>query len=446
MPGLCRDCTEVFDAGRAGRCPCCGSERTLVHPELDELSIVHVDCDAFYATIEKRDDPRLIDRPVIVGGRRRGVVMAACYVARRFGVRSAMPMFQALELCPEAVVLPPDRARYSAVGREVRELMRDVTPLVEPLSIDEAFLDLGEGGPADAAPPARRVARLVGAIERDLRITASVGLSYNKFLAKIASDLDKPRGFTAIGRREAWGFLADKPVRLLPGVGPAFEKRLAGDGIRTISDLRAVDEPILSDRYGAVGRRLARFARGEDGRQVSPVRRTRSISSETTFARDTSDPRALASALWPLAESVAGRLRASGFAAATVILKLKASDFRNLTRSHTMPEPTQRARVLYETALRPLARLAGGRRFRLIGIGAGGLVGADRADPPDLFGGDDAAFDPREAARAAFDAGDPGRRAPGVPAARQGRITRPLRRSRSSGAPARSGSRRWSLG
>ena len=402
MPGLCRDCTEGFDADRAGRCPRCGSERTVVHPELNELSIVHVDCDAFYATIEKRDDPRLIDRPVIVGGRRRGVVMAACYVARRFGVRSAMPMFQALELCPEAVVLPPDRARYSAVGREVRELMRGVTPLVEPLSIDEAFLDLGEGDPAGAASPARRIARLAGTIERGVRITVSVGLSYNKFLAKIASDLDKPRGFAVIGRREAQEFLSDKPIRLLPGVGPAFGKRLAGDGVRTISDLRAVDEAVLSDRYGAVGRRLARFARGEDERPVSPVRRTRSVSSETTFERDTSDPQALASALWPLAESVAGRLRSSGFAAGTVILKLKTSDFRNLTRSHTMPEPTQRARVLYETALRPLARLAGGRKFRLVGIGAGGLVGADRADPPDLFGDDDTAFDPREAARAAL--------------------------------------------
>ncbi len=400
MSGLCRDCTEVFDSERAHRCPSCGSGRTIAHPELHELSIVHVDCDAFYATIEKRDDPSLRDRPVIVGGRHRGVVMAACYVARRFGVRSAMPMFRALERCPDAVVLPPNRARYSAVGQEVRELMRGVTPLVEPLSIDEAFLDLGEGASSGAASPAQRAARLVRRIEREVKITASVGLSYNKFLAKIASDLDKPRGFAAIGRREAGNFLSGKPVRLLPGVGPALEKRLASDGIETIADLRAVPEPVLSDRYGAVGRRLARFARGEDGREVSPVRRTRSISSETTFDRDTSDPGMLASALWPLAERVAGRLGSSGVAAGTVVLKLKTSDFRSLTRSRTMPEPTQRARILYETALQPLAHLAGGQRFRLIGIGASNLVGADRADPPGLFGDDDGAFDAERAARA----------------------------------------------
>ena len=406
MSGLCRDCTEVFDAGRAGRCPSCGSERTIAHPELNELSIVHVDCDAFYATIEKRDDPRLTDRPVVVGGRHRGVVMAACYVARRFGIRSAMPMFQALERCPEAVVLPPDRAKYSAVGRQVRELMRDVTPLVEPLSIDEAFLDLGEGRSSGTASPAQRIARLVRKIEQDVRITASVGLSYNKFLAKIASDLDKPRGFTMIGRREAQEFLSDKPVRLLPGVGPALEKRLASDGIETISDLRAVDEPILLDRYGTVGRRLARFARGEDTRRVSPVRQTKSISSETTFDHDTSDLEVLASALWPLAESVAGRLESSGFAAGTVVLKLKTSGFKSLTRSCTIPEPTRRARTLYETALQPLARLSGGQRFRLIGIGASNLVGADQADPPVLFGNGDLAFDPARAARAAASAGN----------------------------------------
>jgi DNA polymerase-4 len=406
MPALCRDCTRVFDVDHADRCPSCESKRTVTHPELDALSIVHVDCDAFFATIEKRDDPRLANQPVIVGGRHRGVVMAACYVARRCGIRSAMPMFQALERCPDAVVLPPNREKYSAVGREVRELMREITPLVEPLSIDEAFLDLSECEAGGTASAAQLTAGLIRKIEQEVRITASVGLSYNKFLAKIASDLDKPRGFAVIGRQEAEEFLSEKPVRILPGVGPALEKRLADDGIETIAQIRAVDEPVFSASYGAIGRRLARFARGEDNRKISPVRQTKSISSETTFEHDTGDLEVLATALWPLAESVAARLKSSGFAAGTVVLKLKTSGFRNLTRSHSLVEATQRAPTLFETALQPLARLAGNQRFRLIGIGAANLVSADRADPPDLFGSAEAGYDPRRAiqmARAAVD-------------------------------------------
>jgi len=401
MPALCRDCTTLFDVDHDDRCPSCASQRSIVHPELDSLSIVHVDCDAFFATIEKRDDPRLVDLPVIVGGRHRGVVMAACYVARRFGIRSAMPMFQALERCPDAVVLPPNREKYSAVGREVRELMREITPLVEPLSIDEAFLDLSDCEASGTASAAQLTAGLIRKIEQEIGITASVGFSYNKFLAKIASDLDKPRGFAVIGRRDAEDFLSDKPVRILPGVGPALEKRLADDGIETIAQIRAIDELAFSASYGAIGRRLARFARGEDSRTISPVRQTKSISSETTFDHDTGDLEVLATALWPLAESVAGGLKSSGFAAGTVVLKLKTSGFKNLTRSHSLPEATQRASTLYETALLPLARLAGNQRFRLIGIGAGNLVGSDRADPPDLFGNGQAGYDPRQAVRAA---------------------------------------------
>ena len=401
MPGLCRDCVKSFDADREERCPSCGSERTVAHPELRDLSIVHVDCDAFYATVEKRDDPRLMDQPVIVGGRHRGVVMAACYVARQYGIRSAMPMFQALERCPDAVVLPPNREKYSSVGRQVRELMRELTPLVEPISIDEAFLDLSDSESKDARSPAERIAALILRIEQEIRITASVGLSYNKFLAKIASDLDKPRGFAVIGQIDAVAFLADKAVRILPGVGPALEKRLLNDRVTTIGDIRAIDEADLAHRYGAIGRRLARFARGEDNRKVTPVRQTKSISAETTFDHDTGDLDALAAALWPLSQRVATRLKSSRFAAGTVTLKLKTSDFNNLTRSRSMTEPTQRASTLYETALQPLARLTYGQRFRLIGIGASGLVGADRADPPDLFGNEDTAYDATRAVEAA---------------------------------------------
>lgn len=401
MPDLCRDCAKIYQTDELGCCLSCGSDRTLNHPELTDLSIVHVDCDAFYATIEKRDDPRLDDQPVIVGGRHRGVVMAACYVARQFGIRSAMPMFQALERCPEAVVLPPNRNKYSAVGRQVIELMRELTPFVEPLSIDEAFLDLSDSPTGDKRPPAQRIAELVNKIEKTLNITASVGLSYNKLLAKIASDLDKPRGFAVIGRREAEDFLADKSVRILPGVGPALEKTLAKGQITTIAHVRAQEEAVLSRRYGAVGRRLAAFSRGVDNRIISPVRQTKSISSETTFDHDTHDLEVLASALWPLAESVAKRLRKLGFAAGTVALKLKTSEFKNMTRSHSLPEATQRPSMLYETALLPLARLAGSQRFRLIGIGASNLVSSDHADPPDLFENDHLAYNPQKAIKMA---------------------------------------------
>jgi DNA polymerase-4 len=434
VTAVCRDCGVAWrdaddgadDSGDGAPVPCaaCGGTRVVRHPELGRLAIAHLDCDAFYATIEKRDDPALADRPVVVGGRTRGVVAAACYVARRYGIRSAMPMFQALERCPDLVVIPPNRDKYLAVGRAVRERMREVTPLVEPLSIDEAFLDLSADAGADGAPPpAVRLVHLVRRIERDLGITASIGLSGNKFLAKIASDLDKPRGFAVIGMAEAAAFLAGRPVRLLPGVGPALERRLAEAGLATVGDVRAMAEAELVLRFGAIGRRLARFARGEDGRKVTPVRPTKSVSAETTFERNTGDAAALARAVWPLAVRVAGRLARARLAATTATLKLKTADFRNLTRSRALGAPTQRADVLFEAVAGALAEAAQGTRYRLVGIGAAGLVDARAADPPDLFatvaaanGADeDAAYDPVaavERARAAGTSG-PGRLAGG---------------------------------
>jgi DNA polymerase-4 len=391
VSALCRDCGALAAApSEAGRCSACGSPRVVAHAELGQLSIAHIDCDAFYATVEKRDRPELADQPVIVGGRQRGVVLACCYVARLYGVRSAMPMFKALAACPHAVVIRPDMAKYREVGRAVRAEMRRLTPLVEPLSIDEAFLDLTGTEAAHGAAPAQSLVGLVRRIEANLGVTASIGLSYNKFLAKIASDLDKPRGFAVIGRGDAAAFLADKPVGLLWGVGAAMQRRLATDGIALIGQLRAVDDRELARRYGKMGMRLARLARGEDARHVDPASPTKSISAETTFAQDESDAEALARTLWPLCEEVSTRLKAAGLAAGTATLKLKTSDFRIRTRSRKLADPSQLADTLYRTARHLLDGEAdGATRFRLIGVGADGLVSAETADLPTLFDRED---------------------------------------------------------
>jgi DNA polymerase-4 len=391
MSALCRDCGALTaSATGAGRCGECGSPRVVAHAELSTLAIAHIDCDAFYATVEKRDRPDLAEQPVIVGGRQRGVVLACCYVARLYGVRSAMPMFKALAACPHAVVIRPDMAKYREVGRAVRTEMRRVTPLVEPLSIDEAFLDLSGTAPANGMAPAQALVALVRRIEAELRVTASIGLSYNKFLAKIASDLDKPRGFAVIGRGDAAAFLADKPVGLLWGVGTAMQRRLAADGIALIGQLRAIDERELARRYGKMGSRLARLAHGEDARHVEPVSQTKSISAETTFACDESDAEALARTLRPLCEEVSARLKTSALAAGTVTLKLKTGDFRIRTRSRKLADPSQLADTLFRTAQHLLAAEAyGATQFRLIGVGADALVDAGAADLPTLFDRED---------------------------------------------------------
>jgi DNA polymerase-4 len=327
----------------------------------------------------------LLERPVIVGGGRRGVVAAACYVARIYGVRSAMPMFQALKACPEAVVIRPDMAKYQAAGREVRRLMLETTPLVEPVSIDEAFLDLSGTERLHHGSPARTLALLARRIEREFGITVSIGLSYNKFLAKVASDLDKPRGFSVIGRAEARAFLAGRPVGLIWGVGKVLQKRLAADGISLIGQLAEMEETALVARYGAIGTRLARFARGEDLRSVEPRAEAKSISAETTFEADLAGLDALSHALWPLCEKVAERLKRAGLAGGTITLKLKTGEFRLLTRSRQLASPTQLAESLFRAALPLLEGEAQGARYRLIGIGAAGLAPAAEADQPDLL-------------------------------------------------------------
>jgi DNA polymerase-4 len=383
MGALCRDCLSESAAG-ARRCSACGSPRVISHSERDGLSIAHIDCDAFYAAVEKRDNPALADKPVIIGGGRRGVVSTCCYIARIHGVRSAMPMFKALAACPEAVVIKPDMAKYAAVGRQVRERMLALTPLVEPLSIDEAFLDLSGTERLHGASPAVTLARFARDIERDIGITVSVGLSYAKFLAKIASDLDKPRGFSIIGRAEAVAFLADKPVSILPGIGKAASDKLAAYGFRLLSDVASAPMEKLFPAAGADSARLQRLARGIDERRVNPERETKSVSAETTFDQDISALAVLEPILWRMAEKTAQRLRKAGLAGKGVTLKLKGADFRLVTRSRQLPEPTQLAKRLYDAARDMLAIEANGRPWRLIGVGAHDLTSAELADHGDL--------------------------------------------------------------
>jgi DNA polymerase IV len=383
---FCRDCL-ADSAPQAVRCAACGSPRLVRHAELETLSIAHVDCDAFYATIEKRDDPSLAAEPVIVGGGKRGVVATACYVARTFGVKSAMPMFEALRLCPHAKVVRPNMEKYSKAGREVRQMMLALTPLVEPLSIDEAFLDLGGTERLHGMSPAKALARFAGEVETKLHITVSIGLSCNKFLAKVASDLDKPRGFAVLGAGDAQTFLAPKPVSFIYGVGKVSAARYARDGLHRIADLQRTSETDLARRYGEEGRRLARLARGLDARTVSADRETKSVSSETTFERDLSGFDALERILWSQTEEVSARLKAKELAGSTVTLKLKTADFRIRTRVRSLESPTQLAQRIFDAARSLLRREADGTRYRLLGVGVSAIVSADEADPADLVDG-----------------------------------------------------------
>jgi DNA polymerase-4 len=384
MPGFCRDClTDVPPPG--GHCTVCGSPRVVRHPALDALSIAHVDCDAFYAAIEKRDDPTLADKPLIIGGGKRGVVATACYIARTYGIRSAMPMFKALQLCPSATVVRPNMQKYVDVGRQVRRMMFELTPLVEPLSIDEAFIDLSGTARLHGATPARSLARFAKRVEADLGISVSIGLSTNKFLAKIASDMDKPRGFAVLSADDARNFLAPKPVSFIWGIGKAAESRLKRDGFNIVADLQQAEERDLMRRYGSEGLRLSRLSRGLDVRRVTPEREAKTISAETTFDRDIAATRPLERTLWLLSEKVSARLKASQLSGTTVTLKLKTAHFRLRTRAHSLDQPTALADRIFATGRHLLARETDGTRFRLIGIGVSGLLPLDGADGPDLI-------------------------------------------------------------
>lgn len=381
--GFCRDCLAYLRRP-SRRCDSCGSPRVLRHDELYRLTVAHVDCDAFYATVEKRDNPELADKPVIIGGGRRGVVSTACYLARIHGVRSAMPMFKALKACPEAVVIKPDMEKYSRVGRQVRTMMEELTPLVQPISIDEAFLELAGTETLHRNPPARTLAMFARRVEAELGITVSVGLSYCKFLAKVASDLEKPRGFSIIGEAEALAFLKPLPVTKIWGVGKAFAASLEKDGITTIGQLQTMEESALMRRYGSIGQRLYRLSRGQDDRRVHNEDHAKSVSSETTFNHDHGDRETLVPILRSLSEKVSRRLKKNGIAGHTVVLKLKSADFKIRTRNRRLDDPTCLADRIFRTGLALLEREIDGTRYRLLGIGVSDLTDADLADPPDL--------------------------------------------------------------
>ena len=393
MPTLCRDCETIFETETA--CPQCEGRRLVAHDQITTLAIAHIDCDAFYASVEKRDRPELADRPVIVGGGARGVVAACCYIARLSGVRSAMPMFKARKLCPDAVVIAPEMRKYAAAAAEIRTLMATLTPLVQPLSIDEAALDLSGTEALHKAPPAVVLSRFARRVEAEVGVTVSVGLAANRLLAKLAAERDKPRGFAVLGA-EAAAVLAPEPVGILPGVGPALARKLAGMGITRVGQLAGLDDRAARARLGEDGPMLAARARGIDPRPIDPARATKSISAETTFAEDIDDAASLARALFPLCEKLARRLRAESFAAAGLVLKLKTARFETHTHAVRLTAPTQLAETIFEAA-KPVLMRAAGPRYRLIGIGAARLATVAEADRGDLVDRET----PRRAAREA---------------------------------------------
>jgi len=378
MPAFCRDCLTLCDP--APRCPACRSPRIAAHDELFDLSIAHMDCDAFYASVEKRDNPELADKPLIIGGGRRGVVSTACYIARIKGVRSAMPMFKALKLCPEAVIIKPRMEVYVEVSRQIRAMMEELTPAIEPLSLDEAFLDLTGTERLHGAPPAVMLARLTKRMREELGLTGSIGLSHNKFLAKVASDLEKPRGFSVIGKAETAAFLRDKPVSLIWGVGQAARSSLEKAGISTFKDLLRWEREDLTARFGSMGERLWHLARGEDRRRVSAHSPVKSISNETTFSEDTASVDILDGHIWRLSEKVADRCKAKSIAGRVVTLKLKRADHSLVTRRVSLRDPTQMADTIYRTARGLFDQVNHKAPYRLIGVGLSHLGSEGDAD------------------------------------------------------------------
>ncbi len=406
MKAFCRDCFwQGEEAVR--RCPTCASPRIVAHADLAGLAIAHMDCDAFYASVEKRDRPELRDVAVIVGGGKRGVVTTCCYIARIKGVRSAMPMYKALQLCPEAVVIRPDFTKYRAASKTILGMAGELTPLIQNLSLDEAWMDLSGTERLHGAAPAITLAKLQARIEAETGLTVSIGLAPNKFLAKVASDLDKPRGFSVIGS-EAQAFLAPKPVGILPGVGPAMVASLNKAGYRTVGDLARADIKELAEQFGTHGLRLSRLSHGEDHRAVNPSEERKGISAETTFNEDLSALSDLEDILAELSEKVARHARADGVAGRVVTLKLRTTDFRIHTRRRTIAVPTQTAKTLFAVGREMLAKEATGKPYRLIGIGMAELIEAEAVED-DFFAGDErralAGEKTLDALRARFGAG-----------------------------------------
>ncbi len=384
---ICRDCFSAFE--RDETCPACGGDRVLSHPELETLSIAHLDCDAFFAAVEKRDRPELANQPVIVGGGARGVVATCCYIARLYGVHSAMPIFKALKACPDAVIVRPDFDKYAAAAKVIRTLMGELTPQVQPVSIDEAYMDLSGTRKLHGQSPAALLMRLQKRIDTEVGITVSIGLSVNKFLAKTASDLDKPRGFRLIGEAEATELLAPRPIDFIHGVGPALARKVQARGYRTLADLQNANPKTLIGHFGETGLWLHQRAKGVDNRRVETEHDRKSVSAETTFSEDLSELSALEDRLWTACEKTARRAKSAGVQGSVVTLKLKTSDFRSRTRRVSLPVPTQLGQTLFRCSRALLAKECDGTRFRLIGVGISDLEPAsgdvaDLIDPASL--------------------------------------------------------------
>ena len=385
-PGFCRDCFIALSTlKKPSKCPNCSSPRLITHPEIHSLSIAHIDCDAFYASVEKRDNPELVTKPLIIGGGKRGVVSTCCYIARTYGVHSAMPMFQANKLCPNAIVIPPDMRKYSAISKTMREIFNELTPVVEPISIDEAFLDLSGTEKLHGMSPAQVLSKTATRIADEIGITVSIGLSYNKFLAKLASDLDKPNGFSIIGKQEAKTFLATQPIKKIWGVGKVLNKKMNNAGITQIGQLQKMALRKLIKDYGIMGERLYYFSRGDDSRTIKSAQKVKSVSNETTLDTDINDYKTLKIHLWRLCEKLSARLKEKHLAATTITLKLKTSDFKSISRSVTLDGPTQMAEILYIQGKFLLKPECTGRQYRLIGIGVSKFFNDQYSDMPDLI-------------------------------------------------------------
>lgn len=386
IPSFCRDCSKEFQGnGMNETCKNCGSPRIVSHQELHILNIAHIDCDAFYASIEKRDNPELNSKPLIIGGGKRGVVSTCCYIARTFGVRSAMPMFKANKLCPNAIVLPPNMKKYSDVSKEIRLIFDELTPSVEPISIDEAFLDLSGTLKLHGRSPALTLNKATKKIEDEIGITVSIGLSYNKFLAKLASDLNKPNGFSIIGQKEAKLFLSKQPINKIWGVGKILNAKMKRAGITQIGQLQKMELKKLINDYGSMGERLYYFSRGDDSRSVKREHKVKSISNETTLEKDDGRYEYLKKILWSLCEKVSKRLKDQHLSAKTIGIKLKTSNFRTVSRSVSLDSPTQMAEIIYQHGKKLLKKECNGLEYRLIGISTSKFLDEKFSDIPDML-------------------------------------------------------------
>ena len=384
ITSICRECLSTFDS-KVLYCANCESLNLISHKEIEKLDIAHVDCDAFYASIEKRDNPKLKNSAVIIGGGKRGVVATACYVARIKGVRSAMPMHKALKLCPSAIIIKPNMSKYRDASRKIQNLMNQLTPLTEPISLDEAFLDLSGTKKLHKKIPAVLLAELSKKINQEVGISVSIGLSYNKFLAKICSDLDKPKGFSLLGRGDSKKFLSSQPVEILWGVGKILKRKLNDDGIKTISQIEELGIKEVINRYGSIGSHIYSLSQGKDLRRVVPQRQIKSISHETTFENDISDKEVLEKKLWSLCEKVSKRSKEKGLGGQTITLKLKTKEFKLISRSCTIDEPTQIGELIFQNSKTLLDREDDKIKYRLIGVGISNLKDSELCDLYDLI-------------------------------------------------------------